>query len=133
MRSVKDLGSRPAPANFLQVFRRLLRGQGPAIPVERRQIPFWQERGWKRTDNVYEGSYQTAHGAFQGWIEQERSGRLNFYLFGPTRQIRDHSHWICFQHRGHDWYMVHMHQQPRDVSSGIMTIERLITEAHQKH
>ena len=46
-------------------------------------------------------------------------------------EIRSHSHWTCFQHRGNDWYLVHMAKQPQDVSSGILTIERLITESYE--
>ncbi len=81
--------------------------------------------------NTYSGNYQTPYGAFQGWIEQERSGRINFYLYNPSAEIRSHSHWTCFQHRGNDWYLIHMGREPKDVSSGIMTIERLIKEAYE--
>jgi len=128
---VKDLGTRPAPASLLQVFERMMRGHAPAIPIERRQIPYWQEHGWKRSGNIYEGSYQTPYVAFQGWIEQQRSGYVDFYIYNPSREIRGHSHWTCFQHRGNEWYLVHMARKPKDVSSGIITIERLITEAYQ--
>jgi hypothetical protein len=99
--------------------------------VQRRQIPYWQEHGWTLEGTVYTGTYQTPHGSFQGWIEQERSGHINFFLYNPSLEIRRHSHWTCFQHRGSDWYLVHMGQQPKDVSSGIITIERLITEAYE--
>ena len=129
---VKDLGTRPAPASLREIFLRAIRGQGPATAVLRRQIPVWQERGWTLQENVYTGNYQTRYGAFQGWIEQEHSGHINFYLYGPSPEIQRHSHWTCFQHRGNDWYLVHMARQPHDVSSGIMTIERLIKEAYEK-
>ncbi len=109
-----------------------MRGQGPSITVERRQIPYWQERGWRRNGNIYEGAYQTPYAAFQGWIEQEHSGRGNFYVYRPSDEIQRHSHWTCFQHRGNDRYLVHMAREPRDVGSGIITIERLITEAYQQ-
>ena len=109
-----------------------MRGQAPSITVERRQIPYWQERGWRRNGNIYEGAYQTPYAAFQGWIEQERSGRINFYLYGPSDEIRRHSHWTCFQHRGNDWYLIHMGNEPKDVSSGIITIEKLITGAYEQ-
>ena len=82
--------------------------------------------------NVYTGTYQTPYAAFQGWIEQERSGHIHFFLYNPSDEIRRHSHWTCFQHRGNDWYLVHMGRQPKDVSSGIITIERLITEAYEQ-
>jgi hypothetical protein len=129
---VKDLGTRPAPVSLRELLSRVVRGQSPSIPVQRRQIPYWQERGWTRQGNTYTGSYQTAYGAFQGWIEQQRSGHIDFYLYNPTQEIRSHSHWTCFQHRGNDWYLVHMGKQPKDVGSGIMTIERLVTEAYEQ-
>jgi hypothetical protein len=129
---VTDLGSRPAPASLRNLISRMVRGQGPAISVDRRPVPYWQDHGWTFDGNAYAGNYQTPYAAFQGWIEQERSGRLNFYLYSPSPQIRNHSHWTCFQHRGDDWYLIHMSRQPRDASSGIITVERLIKEAYEQ-
>jgi predicted acyl esterase len=128
---IKDLGTRPVPATIREMLSRVVRGRGPAEPIQRREIPYWQEHGWKRTGNVYEGAFQTPYAAFQGWIEQQRSGHIDFFLYNPSREIQNHSHWTCFQHRGNDWYLVHMGREPRDVSSGILTIERLITEAYE--
>ncbi len=128
---IKDIGTRPAPATIRGFLLRMVRGQGPAIPVQRREIPYWQERGWTRTGNVYTGSYRTPYGAFYGHAEEHRGGHIDFYLYNPSDQIRSHSHWTCFQDRGNGWYLVHMSRQPRDVSSGILTIERLITDAYE--
>jgi hypothetical protein len=129
---VRDTGTRPAPALLREILSRLTRGQAPATAIQRRRIPYWQERGWTRQANVYNGNYQTRYGAFQGWIEQRQSGQIDFYLYKPSDDIRRHSHWTCFQHRGNDWYLIHMGRQPQDVSSGIMTIERLIKEAYER-
>ncbi len=129
---IKDLGSRPAPALLLRLFRELQRGHAPATVVQRRQIPYWQERGWTQNANRYEGSYRTPFGSFYGTIEQERSGHIHFFLYNPSPEIRQHSHWTCFQDRGDGWYLVHMAREPRDVSSGIITIERLIMEAYRR-
>jgi hypothetical protein len=129
---VKYLGTRSAPASIRDLLSRVVRGHGPTENVQRRQIPYWQERGWKRDGRVYSGSYQTPYGAFQGWIEQSLSGHIDFYLCAPSDEIRRHSHWSCFQPRNDDWYAVHMGRQPKDVSSGIITIERLITEAYEQ-
>ena len=127
---IRDLGSRPAPATIREMLSRVVRGHGPSIFVTRREIPYWQERGWRHDGNRYTGSYQTPYAAFQGAIE-ERFGGFKFYLYNPSRQIRNHSHWQCFAHQGSDWFIVHMARRPKDVSSGIITIERLITEAYQ--
>lgn len=128
---VKDLGSRPAPASIRDMISRLVRGRGPATQVERRELPYWQERGWTRQGNRYTGSYQTPYAAYFGHIEEHRGGHIDFYLYNPGREIREHGHWACFQHRGNDWYLVHMAKAARDVSSGIITIERLVTEAYE--
>jgi hypothetical protein len=128
---IKDLGSRPAPASLREMISRFTRGQAPTTKVDRRERPYWEERGWQQQGNTYSGNYQTRYGAFQGWIEQERSGHINFYLHNPSAAIRSHSHWTCFQHRNNDWFLIHMGREPKDVSSGIMTIERLIKEAHE--
>lgn len=128
---VREIGTRPASVSIREIFSRMVRGHGPALLVERREIPYWQERGWTRHGNLYTGSYQTPYAAFQGRIEEQRSGRISYYLFSPSPEIRNSSHWVCFASHGNDWYFVHMARQPKDVSSGIMTIERLITEAYQ--
>ena len=109
----------------------MVRGHGPAVAVQRRQIPYWQEHGWTQRGDTYTGSYQTPYSAFWGQIIEHRGGYIDFLLYNPSQEIRQHSHWTCFQHRGNDWYLVHMAKQPRDVSSGIITIERLITEAYE--
>ena len=128
---VRNLGTRSAPASIRDIFSRVVRGHAPSISVLRREIPYWREHGWTRNGNRYTGSYQTPYGAFQGWIEEGLLGRITFYLYNPSPQIRRHSHWTCFAPRGNDWYLVHMARRPKDVSSGIITIERLITEAYQ--
>jgi hypothetical protein len=131
---VKHLGARPVPASIRELLSRMGRGpqqQRPRIPVERRQIPYWQEHCWIQKGNTYSGSYQTPYAAFQGWIEQHHSS-IDFYLYSPSPEIRGHSHWACFQRRGNDWYLVHMAKQPQDVSSGIITIEKLIKEAYEQ-
>jgi len=128
---VRDLGSRPAPNAIRELFSRMVRGHAPSIFVRRREIPYWEERGWTRSGNHYTGAYRTSYAAFHGRIEEERHGRISYYLHDPSREIRRHSHWVCFAPRGGDWYLVHMGRRPKDVSSGILTIERLITEAYE--
>ena len=128
---VKELGTRPAPNSIREIFSRVVRGHAPTIQVLRREIPYWREHGWTRDGNQYTGTYQTPYAAFHGWVEEERFGHIHFYLSAPTPEIRRHSHWACFAPRGSEWYLVHMARRPKDVSSGIITIERLITEAYQ--
>ena len=129
---IKDLGTRPAPGPIRQFLQRVGRGQGPATQVQRRQIPYWQQQGWIREGRRYRGTYQTPFGAFAGEIQQHLGGDIDFWLYMPSTEIRNSEHWTCFQDRGHNWYLVHMARMAKDVSSGIMTIERLITEAYEQ-
>src|SRR5436190_22765297 len=113
---VKVLASRPAPASLRELLSRAVWGHAPSVAVERRQIPYWQERGWTRQGNVYTGNYQTSRAAFHGQISEHRGGHIDFMLYNPSEEIRRNSHWACFQHRGSDWYLIHMGRQPKDVS-----------------
>ena len=127
---VREISSRPASASLRDLIARAMRGHGPTVTVERREIPYWQERGWTRENNNYRGNYQTQRAAFVGFIAEHQGGHRDFYLYQPSPEIQRHSHWACFVDRGDGWYLVHMGRQPRDVSSGIITIEHLISKAH---
>jgi hypothetical protein len=35
-------------------------------PIRRLPLPYWQEAGWSKNGNVYQGNYQTRYGAYQG-------------------------------------------------------------------
>ncbi len=129
---VKDLGTRPAPAAIRELFSRLARGRGPAEKVQRRQLAYWQEQGWARQGNEYSGSYHTPYGAFTGWIQDRGGTDIDFFMYAPPDVLRNDSHWACFQDRGEGWYFVHMGRLPQDVSSGILSIERLITAAFRR-
>src|SRR5438105_4328174 len=127
---VRDLGNRPAPSTIREFISRMLpRGQRPSIKVQRQQISYWQQQGWRQNGNQFLGNYQTSYGAFHGSIEQRGGSHFRFFIFNPPPELQRHSHWSCFIDRGSNWYEVHMGRKPADVSSGIMTIERLLKEA----
>jgi len=128
---VKETGNRSASATVRDLLSRMVRGRSPLTVVQRRQIPYWQEKGWIHDGKTYRGNYQTDRAAFIGHIIEHRGGHVDFYLYAPSEEIRRHSHWVCFVDRGDDWYAVHMGRQPKDVSSGIITVERLISEAYR--
>jgi len=100
----------------------------PARVVSRQEIPYWRERGWKRNGWTYKGNYVTPYGAFTGWISQPSITDIQFYIQHPPDWIFNSSHAACFQSRGKEWFFVHMSCRPKDVSSGIVTIERLLTD-----
>lgn len=117
----------------VRVLNALVRPRAPIRNVARREIPYWRDRGWVRQGSSYRGSYQTPYGAFSGFIEDASGGYLRFYIFDPPPELQNSSHWQCFQPRGEQWFVVHMARMPVDVSSGIMSIERLLIDALRKH
>ena len=131
---VKDLGTRPAPASIRELFSRVVRGHGPAI---RRPAPPDSLLAGTRLDSPGQHLHRQLPNAHtRHFRDRSRSTAADTSISGctcPSNEIRRHSHWVCFQHRGNDWYVVHMAKRmPKDVSSGIMTIERLITEAYEQ-
>ena len=123
------LGTRSVPRR-LETWSRALVGSAPSQSehVVRRERPYWQERGWVRHGDTYEGAYQTPRGSFRGLIEVRGAGYVQFYLRDVPPALPQSSHWACFQPRGDKGFLVHMSTRPTDISSGILTIERLLTE-----
>lgn len=129
--NIRVIGTRQAPESLRQLWQRF-RGHAPALKVRRQEIPYWQERGWARSGNRYTGNYQTRRGAFQGYAEQRGPSFFRFYILHPPEQLSRHSHWACFIDRGGGTYEIHLSRQPADVGSGILVIERLLSEALQQ-
>ena len=112
------------------------RRTGSAELIKRQEVPYWQERGWTRSGAVYTGNYQTPYGAFPGRIEASDgwfSSYMRFYIDYPPEQVFASPHRACFQPAGGNRFHVHMSTMPADIGSGIMTIERLLTEAIEQH
>ena len=128
---VRVLGTRSVPSSVRNRLMRPERARGPAEQIQRREIPYWQERGWVRRGNEYHGVYQTPYSNVRGTIDDRGWGDIRFYMFDPPHALRRSQHWQCFQPRGKKGFHVHMGTRPADVSSGIMTVERLITEAFE--
>lgn len=126
---VKLLDTRNAPASIRAIMARITRGHSPVIRVIRHEIPYWEARGWVRSGSRYTGNYQTPYGAFQGHCEQRGPGFFRFFIEHPPPELSRHHHWVCFRQRSRHRYEIHLARQPADVSSGIMTVERLLTEA----
>ena len=94
-------------------------------PVPR---PYWQDAGWSRSGNFYRGNYQTPYGVYQGSIEHRSPSEFVFSILRPPQEVLGSSHGLCFNPRRRGWFEVHMSTRPKDASSGIIAIERLIAE-----
>jgi hypothetical protein len=122
----KHFGSRPAP-RAVTISSGSSRITHPT-PIRRLPLPYWQEAGWSKKANVYQGNYQTRYGAYQGWIEERSPHQISFFILEPPREVLRSSHGACFQPRNDRWFNVHMSTPPKDVSSGIVAVERLVSE-----
>jgi len=102
--------------------------------VPRTEKPYAEERGWKRRNGTFRGRYRTACGSWEGSATPSWGGHLEFSIHNPPRELEEHSHWVCFRHRGEGRYAVHFSTEPENLSAGILEIERILTEAfaHKK-
>lgn len=97
------------------------------------RLPYWQEKGWSchRTGlrAIYQGYFQSRRNRVKGRIEQ---GVLStdIFLQHPPAVLQRHRTWGCFHMREHDWWEIHHHGCP-DVSSGIVQVERTLSEAEE--
>lgn len=128
---VRVLSTKDAPSLLRRIIGQVLRGPAPTVTIKRSEIPYWRERGWRQEGRTYRGTYKTAYGSFIGRIDQVRPGNFRLYIFDPPQDLRNHGHWTCFQGQGDRSYRIHMSRMPDDVSSGILAIERLLTEAFE--
>ncbi len=129
---VKEVSARRAPESIREIVSRLVRGHRPLVKVNRRELAYWEEHGWTQSGNSYVGYYQTRYGSFKGMAIQRGAHYLRFTIEDPPQAIKEHSHWTCFIRRQGDIYEIHMGRMPADISSGIITIERLLTEAFEE-
>ncbi len=91
--------------------------------------PYWQERGWTQHGaGSFTGSYRAGRERFEGCIDAKGQVFL-IQIHRPPEALRAHRHWICFRYHEDGWYAVHFATPPRDMSSGIMEIERILCEA----
>ncbi len=125
---VTVLGTRPLTTAIRDLASRVARPVQEAVAVQRRAIPYWQERGWTQQGNVFTGNYQTPFGVFQG-SARETSGRIEFALKDPPPELEHHTHWTCFRRLQNGWWTVHMAVRPKELSAGILAIEGLLAEA----
>jgi hypothetical protein len=129
---VKVLSTKPAPSFLRRIIGQVFSRPAHAVNVKRREIPYWRERGWKQEGNTFHGTFQTGFGSFIGRVEQVQQGNFRLYILDPPQELRKHSHWSCFQPQGDGRsFRVHLSRMPKDVSSAILAIERLLTEAFE--
>jgi hypothetical protein len=96
-----------------------------------KEYAYWQENGWRKTGNKYRGFFRTKYGAWNGVIIENYHNDHSFYIFTPPDILKKSDHWECFTHKGNGLYSIHFSRKPKDISSGILTVEQLITESFE--
>jgi hypothetical protein len=99
--------------------------------VERTPSPYWVETGWERNGGNYKGNYVTPQGRWRGSITVSPGGRIEAYILNPPAALKEHPHWHCFMKRESGWYFVHTAEPIQDVSSVIITVEKIIKQAYE--
>lgn len=97
--------------------------------VRRKERSYAEENGWVLQSERYWGRYRTAHGSWRGSVKQTKRGNLKFSIYDPPKELKKHSHWVCFRHRGEGRYSVHFSTKPENLSAGILELERILVEA----
>lgn len=110
---------RPAPAQNVP----LANGR-TALMIHRNSTPLYEERGWKRKNGALLGYYRTPFGSFQGLVEGS-----SYYIFDPPQAVLDGEHGACFRQRGIHLFEIHWRERPKDISAGILHVEKCLMEA----
>jgi hypothetical protein len=102
------------------------------IIIKRSPKTYLKQQGWRQTSlslgSEWQGYYRSPYGSFKGRVGGSAS-YPRFYLYKPPEKLRKHPHWACFSSQGNDWYSVHFKRVPKDLDSGVMAVERIISEA----
>lgn len=105
-------------------------GNRQRIFVTRTPRPYWEESGWRRDSGNYIGEYRTLFGKWNGYVSVSPSGRVDVYIYEPPAALQRHPHWTCFNPFKEGWYLVHPTAPVKDVSAGIISVEKTINEAY---
>lgn len=94
---------------------------------------YWQDSGWERKDNNLTGHYKAGGNLHRGVIELMDSSYLpvKFYVYDPPRAILNGPHGACYHWQGllePRKYWIHFSEEPADIDSGIIQIERNLSE-----
>jgi len=100
-----------------------------------RTSSYWEDNGWTRSDNSLLGYYRARGDGYKGLVELTDSEYepYEFYIYDPPGELIHHGrHSACFHRRGASHlnkYWIHFSTRPQDVDSGIIQIQKDLTEA----
>ena len=99
-----------------------------------RTSSYWEDNGWKRSDNSLLGYYRACGDDYKGLVELVDSDYepYEFYIYDPPGELLHGRHGACFHRRdAHhlNKYWIHFSNRPQDVDSGIIQVQKDLTEA----
>jgi hypothetical protein len=94
--------------------------------------PYWQENGWVKMRDGYQGYYKTDYGKWRGFIQENYKGNYAYFIIDPPKEVMQSAHGPCFFELGDEIHTVHFNKAPKDISSGIVTIEKTISQAFSR-
>ncbi len=118
-----------------KIFARTFARIKTPIVVKRAQEPYWQQRGWKqygskKSGSKYYGFYKVGLKEFEGKAEVSPFGRTKLYIKEIPKELEHHEHYPCFMKESNGWYFIHNNDNGNfDLSSGILQVEQILTEA----
>lgn len=99
------------------------------VEVKANPLPYHREQGWKKNVGVYQGYFRCRLGAFKGEIKESCNGDFTFYIFNPPSELLAGSHKACFSPIGSGCFHIHFRIKSNNLDSGIMAVERLLTQS----
>ena len=100
-----------------------------------RTSSYWQDSGWEKRGDHLIGHYAVGQRMFPGSIELRDSvvEPAMYYIYNPPSAVLDGPHGVCFRFQGKASdtrkYWIHFSEEPSDVDSGIIQIERDLSAA----
>ena len=121
------------PLKKLKSLKNVLRFSKPlAVKRTSSETPYLEKTGWRETGTTpreWHGYYRTRFGSYKGRITA--STPPQYYIHKPPRGLKErHSHAACFHALTDGWYNAHFSVVPKDLASGVIKLERILSEAY---
>jgi len=98
--------------------------------AQKGSTPYWEKRGWRRSNGAIVGHFNTNHGRFRGRIEDYYTNDPQLYIYDPPPELSSHPHWHCFIPKEGDKFYVHFaNKGPLDLASAIEKVEEAIDDS----
>ncbi|MDD5677004.1 MAG: hypothetical protein PHW60_03305 [Kiritimatiellae bacterium] len=99
-----------------------------------RTSSYWEDSGWEHRGTNLIGYYKAGDNSYRGAVELTDSSYrpMKFYIYDPPSVILDGPHGACYHWQGLSGlnkYWIHFSEGPANIDSGIIQIERSLSEA----